>query len=124
MLPIGNEENRERARLRMLATQSNETGRRIASSLGQLSIAAEPVTARDETAKAVGIGSGRTYERQRDLVNEASSRANRSYVSGPITSAMIGANAVASGSGISRSIRGSLMLVPCPTRRVSIPIAG
>jgi len=59
---------REQARARMA-----EAGAKAAPGKPATNDAPFPVPARavDETAKAVGIGSGRTYERQRDLVNEA-----------------------------------------------------
>lgn len=62
------EDYRERARRRMA-----EAGAKAAP--GKPCATAQPfqkpVTTRDEVAKAVGIGHGSTYERQKDLVNEA-----------------------------------------------------
>ncbi|MGI8477998.1 MAG: ParB N-terminal domain-containing protein [Thermomicrobiales bacterium] len=58
----------EVSRLRMLATQSNHAAQEAASSLGQMSIAATPTTSRDEVAKKVGLGSGRTYERAKQVI--------------------------------------------------------
>lgn len=55
---------KERARSRMAIGGSNKGGA-IAPPL------TTPLRARDEVAKAVGIGHGSTYERQKDLVNEA-----------------------------------------------------
>jgi ParB-like chromosome segregation protein Spo0J len=62
---------KESARLRQIATlKQNESSDRVR----HLSQTDEPVRAVDETAKAVGLKSGRTYERQRNLVAEARDR--------------------------------------------------
>jgi ParB-like chromosome segregation protein Spo0J len=59
----------ERARLRMLATQKNDAGEQVRS-YGHVSIADGGTTTRDEVAQAVQLGSGRTYERGKQVLDE------------------------------------------------------
>ncbi len=80
----------ERARLRMLATQNNDAAAAARSS-GQMAPAEARGRTRDDVAQTVGLGSGRTYERGKKVMETAERVGrHRPEVAAVVTAAKIG----------------------------------